>query len=240
MFLLALSLTACAPVASPTGTDAAALQLEAGSASSEACPDVNACDGVDIAAGPLAVTRTAGDSSVDLTLTVADLAFDVHSPTGADLSAFDGADVTASIQGEWMVPVSLELRDDAGPVYVLEAGSGDVFSEVDVRYGAELGSIVDDADYELTFHSIDITTDDGVVSVNPGDVVTIHVNGATYRFGAIAAYTVGTVEGGEYTDCGGELPMLSYELVRIAADTTFPALKRPEGLPMALYSGCGG
>ncbi|MSP55871.1 MAG: hypothetical protein EXR69_09755 [Myxococcales bacterium] len=87
---------------------------------------------------------------------------------------------------------------------------------------------------------MEVATDDGVGSVQPGEVVTIHVDGVSYRFGAIAAYTVATIPDGEYADCGGELPMLSYALLRIPADATFPTLTRPDGAPMALYSGCGG
>lgn len=240
MMILALALAACTPSPIVVAIEAAALQLEAGSVSSEACPDPMSCDATDIASGALAVTRTDGDAAADLTITVDQTVFDVHSPTGADLSAFVGSDVTASLQGGWMVPLSLELRDADGPVYVLEAGAGDVFAELDVQYGESLGEIVDEADYRLTFHRMDVSTDDGVVSVTPGEVVTIHVDGLTYRFGAIAAYTVGTIPNGEYADCGGEAPMLSYELVRIPADATFPTLRRPEGAPMALYSGCGG
>ena len=239
-----LALTACgAPLSesgTETGPDAADLQLEAGSVTSEACPDTYSCDAIDLATGPLDVTRTGGDPTADLAITVDDVLFSVHSPTGVDLAEFAGSEVTASMRGEWMVPISFELHDADGPVYVLESGGGDVFSVVPVVYGEELGAIVDDADYKLTFHAIDVSTDDGVVSVKPGEVVTIHLDGASYRFAAIASYTAGEIPGGEYADCGGRLSMLSYELLRISADATFPMIKRPDSATMALHSGCGG
>ena len=112
---------------------------------------------------------------------------------------------------DWMVAPSLQLSDDAGVVYVVEAGSGDAFEAIEVAYGEVLG-----------------------------EVVTIHLDGQAYRFGAIAAYTTDTIEGGEYMDCGGEAPMLSYELSRIAEDRTFDAVKRAASAEMAKFSGCGG
>lgn len=239
MSLVLLALAACNPE-SPEDKAAADLQLESATVQTEACPELESCDGSDLASGALAVTRSSGDSSVDLTLTVDDVDFAVHSPTGADLSAYEGSDVTVAVRGEWMIPTSLSVRDADGLVYVVESGAGDAFDAIDVAYGEELGQVVDDADYQLTFRAIDVTTDDGVVSVKPGQVVTIHLDGATWRFGAIAAYEVDTIPDGVYSDCGGESPMLSYELVRIAQDQSFPEIKRPAGLDMALYSGCGG
>ena len=242
--LSVLSLTACDPAPSDTGAEtgpaAAELQLEGGSVTSEACPDTYSCDATDIATGPLEVTRTAVDPAADLAITVDGVAFSVHSPTGVDLSEFVGSEVTASMRGEWMVPISFELHDTDGPVYVLETGRGNVFSVVPVDFGEDLGFIIDDDDYQLTFHAIDVSTDDGVVSVKPGDVVTIHVGGASYRFAAIASYTAGEIPGGEYADCGGRLSVLSYELLRIPADSTFSSIKRPDTATMARHSGCGG
>lgn len=239
-----LAITACETAPSDTGAEtgpaAADLQLEAGSVTSEACLDTYSCDATDIATGPLEVTRTALDSAADLAITVDDVAFSVHSPTGVDLAEFAGSEVTASMRGEWMVPISFELHDADGPVYVLETGRGNVFSVVPVDFGEDLGFIIDDADYQLTFRAIDVSTDDGVVSVKPGEVVTIHIDGASYRFAAIAAYTAGEIPGGEYAACGGLLSMLSYELLRIPADTTFSAIKRSDSATMARKSGCGG
>lgn len=235
---LVLFLLACSP---ETAEDKAAaeLQLEAATISSEACPDPESCDGIDVATGTLAATRSDGASSVDLTLTIDETDFAIHSPTGIDLSDFVGTEITASIRGEWMMPTSLELHDAQGLVYVVESGAGNVFSAIDVQYGETLGQIVDEDDYQRIFHALEVSTDDGVVSVKPGEVVTIHINNVSYRFGAIAAYEIDTIPNGEYTDCGGESPILSYELVRITEEKTWPALVRPAGLEMALYSGCG-
>jgi hypothetical protein len=241
--LSVLAITACDPAPSDTGAEtgpaAAELQLEGGSVTSEACPDTYSCDATDIATGPLEVTRTAMDPAADLAITVDGVAFSVHSPTGVDLAEFVGSEVTASMRGEWMVPISFELHDTDGPVYVLETGRGNVFSVVPADFGEDLGFIID-GDYKLTFHAIDVSTDDGVVSVKPGDVVTIHVGGASYRFAAIASYTAGEIPGGEYADCGGRLSVLSYELLRIPADSTFSSIKRPDTATMARHSGCGG
>ncbi len=235
---LVLTFAAC----SSPDPDAQALadqQLESASVVSPACTD-GVCDGSDLATGALAVTRSAGASSVELELTVDAVTAAVHSPTGVDLSAFDGTEVTLAVRSDWMVPASLALRDAEGVVYVVESGQGDAFGVFDVQYGKELGRLVDDADYELTFRALDVATDDGVVSVEPGEVVTVRVDGASWRFAAIAAYEVGTIPGGEYADCGGEAPMASYEAVRLPEEAAFDPIVRPAGLPMALYSGCGG
>lgn len=235
MFTLLL-LSACQP--DPEAVAAADLQLENATVSSEACADW--CTGDVLASGALAVTSSGGESAVDLDITVDDIQFAVHSPTGADLSAFVGSTVSVAMNYDWMLPASLELTDESGVLYVLESGAGDAFSEIDVQYGEELGSLVDDADYKLTFHALDVTTDSGVVSVKPGEVVTVTIDGAMYRFGAIAAYETSTIPGGEYSDCGGESPMLSYELVRIETERTWTPIQRPASLGMAAFSGCGG
>lgn len=237
MFTLLL-LSACQP--DPEAVAAADLQLENAAVSSEACADWSICTGDVLASGALAVTSSGGESSVDLDITVDETQFAVHSPTGADLSAFVGNTVSAAVNYDWMLPASIELTDESGVLYVLESGAGNAFSEIDVQYGEELGSLVDDADYKLTFHALDVTTDSGVVSVKPGEVVTVTIDGAMYRFGAIAAYETSTIPGGEYSDCGGESPMLSYEMVRVEADRTWTAIQRPASLEMAAFSGCGG
>lgn len=236
---LALLLLAC-NIESAEDKAAADLQLEAATVDPGDCVGEDGCDGSDLATGALAVTRTSGDASVELEITVGDVVTAVHSPTGVDLAAYVGTEVTVAARGGWMEAMSLELRDEAGPVYVVEAGDGDAFSVIEVKYGEVLGDIVDDADYKLTFRALEVTTDDGAVSVKPGEVVTVHIDGLSYRFGAIAAYETDTIPGGEYADCGGESPMLSYELVRIEEDATFPVLVRPASLNMAAVSGCGG
>ncbi len=219
---------------------AADLQLENATVTTDACVDWGTCSGDAIADGALAVTSTGGESAVDLGITVGEVVLAVHSPTGADLSAYAGHTVTAAVNYDWMLPASLELRDESGLLYVVESGAGNAFSDVDVQYGEALGSLVDEADYKLTFHALDITTDSGVVSVKPGEMKTVTIDGAMYRFGAIAAYDVATIPGGMYSDCGGESPMLSYELVRIEADRTWAGIQRPAELDMAAASGCGG
>lgn len=235
MFIL-LSLVACEP--SPTDVEAQALQLESASVSTDACADWGTCSGDEVASGELAASAGAGAG--DLSLTVGETVFAVHSPTGVDLAPFDGDVVSAAVAYDWGVPASLALSDDVGLVYVVESGSGDAIAAIDVQYGEELGSIVDDADYKLTFRTLEVATDDGVVVVKPGEVRAVRIDGLLFRFGAIAAYETSTIPGGEYTDCGGESSMMSYELVRIEEEATFPTVTRPVDLPMALSDSCSG
>lgn len=235
MFIL-LSLVACEP--SPTDIEAQALQLESASVASDVCADWGTCSGQEVAQG--ALSSTAGEVEGDLSLQVGDTSFAVHSPTGADLGSFEGDAVSAAVAYDWGVPASLALSDDIGLVYVVESGSGDALATIDVQYGEELGSVVDDADYKLTFRTLEVATDDGVVVVKPGEVRAVTIDGLVFRFGAIAAYETSTIPGGEYTDCGGESSIMSYELVRIEEATTFPNRTRPVDLPMALSDSCSG
>lgn len=238
MSLLLLTL-ACSPVTvrGEADLEAQSLQLESATVDTTVCSDDVPCDGTVAATGALAVTTGEGGA---LTVGVGELSVAVHTPTGVDLSEHAGATVSAAVVTDWMVAPSLQLSDDTGVVYVVEAGSGTAFEAIEVAYGEVLGEVVDEADYLLTFHALDVTTDDGVIPVKPGEIVTIHLDGQAYRFGAIAAYTTETIEGGEYMDCGGEAPMLSYELSRIAEDRTFDVVKRAASVEMAKFSGCGG
>lgn len=235
MFIL-LSLVACEP--SPTDVEAQALQLESASVSTDACADWGTCSGDEVASGALATS--AGAAAGDLSLTVGETVFAVHSPTGVDLAPFDGDVVSAAVVYDWGVPASLALSDDTGLVYIVESGSGDAFAAIDVQYGEELGSIVDDADYKLTFRTLEVATDEGAVVVKPGEVRAVRIDGLLFRFGAIAAYETSTIPGGEYTGCGGERSMMSYELLRIDEEATFPSVTRPADLPMALSDSCAG
>jgi hypothetical protein len=231
MSLLVL-LTACTE---PAGEAAQDSQLEAARVSSPACEE-GECLGDEVASGTLAVA-TEGKA---VSMTVGDVSFTVHSPTSVDLSPYAGGEVSAFMAFDWMAPASLQLTDGEGLLYVVEAGDGSAFEAVDVSPGDELGSLVDDADYERTFHRMDVVTDDGTVSVAPGEVVGVTLDGGSYRFGAIAAYEVDTIEGGDYSDCGGELPMMSYEMVRVPAPVAAATLHRDPSDEAARYSGCGG
>jgi hypothetical protein len=240
-----LLLVACSTTptnSEPTAADQAAAdrQLEAAGIATDACPEGERCDGGVLDEGPLAVTRSAGVSSVELTLTVGETVVSVHSPTGADLAEFIGTEVTAAVGGDVGMGPSLALRDAQGFVYVIEGGDGTSFAPIAVQFGAELGRIVDGRGYEVTFYAIDIATDDGVVSVEPGQVVTLSVDGQRYRFGAIAAYVAEEVAGVAYLDCGAEPPMLSYELVRIDEELASTSVTRPAGSEIAaVNTPCG-
>lgn len=232
MFILLL-LTACQP--DPAAQAAADLQLENASVTSDACAEWSECTGNELTSGVLAVSA----SGQDLAITVGELEFGVHSPTGADLIPYVGTTVSVAVNYDWMLPASMLLSDESGLLYVVESGAGNGFAAIDVQYGEELGSLVDEADYKLTFRTLEVSTDDGVVSVKPGEVKAVTIDGAVYRFGAIAAYETSTIPGGEYMDCGGESSMLSYELVRVEAASTWEPIQRPASVGMAGVSGCG-
>lgn len=230
--MIALLLLACG--STPT-TDIEALQLESGSFATPACADPGVCVGDVVAEGALVVTT----SGVNQAFTVGETSFTLHSPGSSDLAATAGASVQATVAWDWMLPASLKLTDEFGALYVFEGGVGDAFGEFDVSFGAELGSMVDDQDYRRTFTTLVVATDDGPVELTPGDARGVTVNGVAWQFTAIAAYGISTIPGGEYTDCGGETSILSYEAVRVPVLPEPRQLTRPDGLEMASYSGCG-
>jgi len=232
---LALLLAACSPSPTLVESDLAA-QLELATVSSDACVDPGTCLGDAVAAGALAV---AGDAR-DPVLTVGGVAFAIHSPTSAPLAALAGREVTASVRYDYFMPASLTLADAEGLVYVVETGAGDAFAAFDVAWGDEKDETVTEDDWVLTYRDLVVQTDDGPVALVPGDVAGIVVDGVSWRFSVIASYEVGTLPDGEYPDCGGRSPMLSYEAVRVDEEVEPARLLRPEGLEMAGWSGCGG
>lgn len=229
-----LLLLACSPT--PTLVPGDPVEgLEAAAVATEACAD-GMCGDEPLATGALAVSGAASDP----TLTIDGVDIALHSPTAAPLAELAGRVVTATVRADWMLPASLELVDDAGLLHVVETGAGDAFGHFELSAGEALGEVMTDDDYLLTFHSVILETDDGPVELVAGDVVGVTVGGVSWRFALVTAYSVDTVPGGEYADCGGRLPMLSYEATRVDAPVSPVRLLRPEGLELAAHSGCGG
>lgn len=243
MFLALLA--ACTPTSTPCeGTDCAdietvqAEQLESLSVQQDACYD-DTCGGV-IASGAMAVSG----SAQDYTLTVDAVSFSLHTPGRIDASTWAGREVDVRFGGDFQGHTAVALSDASGPFYIAEPTYGglvtpSIFNRDLVAYGEPVAdSFVDTDDYEITFRSAVVTADDGAHTVMPGEVSFLTIDGVTWRFVLISAYTADTIEGGEYTDCGGRQDILAFEMERVDAAGTPDTLVRPDGMDYAKAS-CG-
>jgi hypothetical protein len=162
----------------------------------------------------LAVAPTDGSPVVTVT---------VHSPGHSMLADLDGISVRTvlsdmGLDGER----SLFLFDEHGPLYIGNVG----FSETDVAalFGtgfAAFGETVGthrDKQYDWTYTTGVFQTDDGPVSLLPGEADTFLIGGDTWRMVVIAAYQVDPRPNAALP-CGGISDLLSYEMLRV---TTAP------------------
>jgi hypothetical protein len=140
------------------------------------------------------------------------------------------------------------LTDDAGPLYVADVGIGvdrdKLFGKGFVTWGEPVATEVTRlgttgaSDYqEKGYTPAVFATDNGPVSLLPGEVGTIQVHGAIYRAAVITAYTI-EYQSGEGVACG-DTSTLSYELFRVSAKPEAKKVTRPASLPPARL-GCVG
>lgn len=195
--------------------------------------------------GALGVTG----ADADWTLTVSPpdaspLAIALHAPGRSDLSSLLGRETEALLFADWFGEHwSLALRDEAGPVYALDLGMhaeelGALFGGSLVSMGSQELSSSTDETYDWSFRSLIVSTDQGPVEVQPGEVVELQIGGASYRFVAIAAYVREPVPGAALPGCPTLDEMMSYELIRVSAPPEEELLHRPEGMGLAT-AGCG-
>ncbi|MCB9743206.1 MAG: hypothetical protein H6741_14290 [Alphaproteobacteria bacterium] len=234
MTLLAL-LLACG------GSAPAPEQLSAGGAVLEA--EVDEYTAVEIS-GTLSLSGE--DGSYPATITDSEgvsLGFTLATPTQADLSDLDGAEVDAQLLiFGFEENRSLLLSDAEGPLYVLDAGFS--AEEVNALFGAEVVSFGAeaakdrDSTWTWSYTSLRLSTDDGEVELLPGEVTEVLIQGATYRATAIAAYDREARPNAALPGCPVLEDVLSYELQRVEAAGEEDFLSRPEGKE-ALSVGCG-
>ena len=169
---------------------------------------------------------------------------DLHSPGMLDLSPMNGQDVTMKVTySEWDEnDRSIIVADDGGLVYV---GGPDAAQLLEEHYGTSIvayGDTVAQA-YESTAYGnvlvgytmVDISTDEGVVSVLPGELTPIVIDGQSWELVVHGAYMVLSEESD--VDCVTRAPVLSLEMIRTDASRQ-DILERPEGFSKVEY-GCG-
>ncbi len=189
-----------------------------------------------------AVTVSGGERDFHLVLDDAagpvDLA--VHTPGMTDLKSLDGRTVTVTLEPMGLHEErSVVVADEAGPLYVADVGHGvdadSLFGAGFVRYGETVGTSSDES-YDWEYAPAVFKSDDGDVSVQPGNVASVVLGGATYRVAVIAAYKV-TPHPDASLPCGGISDLLSYEILRVETAPAAAKLQRLQSAELA-HLGC--
>lgn len=99
------------------------------------------------------------------------------------------------------------------------AGRPSLFGDGFVRYGEELGSFAHDY-WLLTVYELVFVTDEGELTLGPGESATATLGGFTYRITALSAWTTEILdESVGQPKCGGLGDRAGYEVVRIADES---------------------
>ncbi|MCB9763334.1 MAG: hypothetical protein H6739_26445 [Alphaproteobacteria bacterium] len=168
--------------------------------------------------------------------------FDVHSPGSSDLALLDGREITASLLPfGFSEERSLILSDDVGPAYILDAGFS--MDAVNTALGSDVVAVgevlAEDSDdtWSWTYVALDLHTDDGLVTLLPGDVADVRIGGHPWRAVAIGGYDREARPHAALPGCPVLEDLLSYELLRLDAPAQDDVVVRPADLSPAAI-GC--
>jgi hypothetical protein len=204
--------------------------------------------------GSGAVAKTSGTLTVtgadrDYVLTLAGsgtpLGIKVHTPGASPLAKLAADSMTIETTEGGFGGPSLFVADGAGPMYVGVFGDGSGLADAEarlgkgfVRRGDEVASETDGT-FVWSYRKAIFKTDSGDVSVDPGDVKTIVLNGTTWRAVVIASYETGTnPDATELPGCGPE-SMLGFELFRLATPpAVVEAPRRRLSSATVAFAGC--
>jgi hypothetical protein len=218
--------------------------LAAGCHSGEGVPQLEAIEVSGIEGGISARFAVSG-SDRDYWLTSDDGAVEiaVHTPTGADLTALDGASLTFEGGGD-IASVATWRASDGAPRWLAYRSEGELDPAVDEWFGtgfADLGEVqgeerIGSEGVNRRYHEAVFQTDDGPVALIPGQVDTLVVGGVQWRVGVVAAfldYPLSNVRCAYF-------PTLSYELLRVDAPVEPETVAPMPDLPIPPSRGCGG
>jgi len=202
-------------------------------------PSVTLENGVELAAarqdlgGVITVSGTAPNLTVNINTDNGGTEVTVKAPGLPDLSAIEGIEGMLSLAEDPLTDkLSVMISDAEGPLYLLEtvdAGplTTSAFGPGFAGGGGSLGDVGVGLD-TLTLYGIDISTDDGVVELFPGEPQEILVDGVSYRAVVVASFS-------RFFNAQPTCNFLiedirSFELTRVEAGTAdLTPLTRPEG-----------
>ena len=192
--------------------------------------------------GVLAVNPEGGDQDFRLTLDGVDpLDFFFHSPSGSPIEQLDG--VTVSISSSWNFYPNLQIADEEGPLYIADGGAPlrtvqDLFGYEVIAEGEVVETYRSDGNV-WSFRSIDVHSDDGIVSLLPGQVEYLSIGGAIWRVAGVAAYDYEVIrlERLGATSMCAEFPVFSYEMLRVSDKAAPEFRERASDWPLAV-TGC--
>lgn len=185
---------------------------------------------------------SAGEDEGDWTLTIEDATWTYHSPSHADLSAMAGESVSVATQYNYTVAGGLVISDDLGARFVSSSTTSEdgstAFGHAVWRQGEVIGhgvvqKRIDNEEQKVEFTDVVVTTDDGEVSMLPGEPEAVTIDGESWRFTVLAAYLA---DNPEHSKCGAP-DIVSVEAVRTEEEPG-PTIQRPSGL-FAPVGSCG-
>ncbi len=185
---------------------------------------------------------SAGADEGDWTLAIDDATWTYHSPSHVDFSSMSGDSVTVATQFNYSVSGGLVISDDTGPRFTSSSTASEdgstafghaVWSRGDVIGHGVVQKRIDNEEQKVQFTDVVVTTDDGDITMLPGEPATVNIDGESWRFTVLAAYLAVNPE---KSKCGAP-DILSVEAVRTEEEAG-PALQRPGGL-FAPVGSCG-
>lgn len=211
-----------------------ALNVDAGSGSS----------GPASLSGAVAIEGAERDYTLSIEVAGTKKAIAVHTPGASPLAKLAGDEVEIETTEGGFGGPSLFVSDSVGPRYLAVFGDGQALGAAEerlgkgfVRSGAEVASETDGT-FVWSYRKAVFKTDDGDVSLDPGQVKTLKIDGVSWRAVVIASYQVSAnPDATELPGCSPE-SLLGFELLRLSEP---PATESPiRRLPKATvaYAGC--
>jgi hypothetical protein len=174
-------------------------------------------------------------ASPDYSLTVGEAAaFDLHVVELADLSALQGDEVTVTTIAWGFEPFqSLLVNDASGPVFAIDAGwSLDAVNTwlgtPALAWSEELGATEDEY-WEISHRGLQITHDDGVQVLMPGESQSVSIGGVGWLVTVIEAKDRTLKDGAPLPDCPVLDDALAFQLQRQELFTAVPSNGRTPG-----------
>jgi len=199
--------------------------------------------------GIVTIEGADGDYSLDVDDPVGDwstaFVMDLHLPGQTELAALSGQTLTVeAVEMQWDEwPRSVVISDETGPLMVADAGYDsarveEIFGEGFVSHGETVGVTTDET-WQWTYTSVVFQTDEGPVSLLPGEVTTIIIDGQPWRAAASAAYLREAQPDAMLPGCPIVQDMLAYELMRLSESGSYDALLERAADADAASIGCG-